>query len=98
MAKARNQQPPRLGDASIQKPDQPTTSLKANRRTLARLNEAAGAADTARGWSWQQLAGGGGILGHKEVPVTHLGRMMLEELQRRSYAQSTVKGYLLRSK
>jgi integrase/recombinase XerD len=40
------------------------------------------------------LAGGGGILGHKEVPVTHLRRMMLEEPQRRNYAQSTVKGYL----
>ena len=33
-------------------------------------------------------------MGHKEVPVTHLRKMMLEELQRRNYAQSTVKGYL----
>ena len=24
-------------------------------------------------------------LGHKEVPVTHLRKMMLEELQRRNY-------------
>ena len=33
-------------------------------------------------------------MGHKEVPVTHLRKMMLEELRRRNYAQSTVKGYL----
>ena len=33
-------------------------------------------------------------MGHKEVPVTRLKTMMLEELQRRNYAQSTVKGYL----
>ena len=33
-------------------------------------------------------------MGHKEVPVTHLRRMMLEELQRRNYAKSTVKAYL----
>src|ERR1039458_285358 len=34
------------------------------------------------------------FVGHKEVPVTQLRRMMLEELQRRNYAQSTVRGYL----
>jgi integrase/recombinase XerD len=33
-------------------------------------------------------------LGHKEVPVTRLRKMMLEELQRRNYAQSTVKAYV----
>jgi len=33
-------------------------------------------------------------VGHKEVPVTQLRQKMLEELQRRNYAQSTVKGYL----
>jgi integrase/recombinase XerD len=33
-------------------------------------------------------------MGHKEVPVTQLRKMMLEELQRRNYSQSTVKGYL----
>ena len=33
-------------------------------------------------------------MGHKEVPVTQLRKKMLEELQRRNYAQSTVKGYL----
>jgi integrase/recombinase XerD len=33
-------------------------------------------------------------MGHKEVPVTQLRKMMLEELQRRNYCQSTVKGYL----
>src|SRR5713226_1919239 len=32
--------------------------------------------------------------GHKEVPVTHLRTMMLEELQRRNYSQTTVKAYL----
>jgi len=34
------------------------------------------------------------FVGHKEVPVTQLRQKMLEELQRRNYAQSTVKGYL----
>jgi integrase/recombinase XerD len=33
-------------------------------------------------------------LGHKEVPVTQLRKMMLEELQRRNYAQSTVEAYI----
>ena len=33
-------------------------------------------------------------MGHKEVPVTQLRTMMLEELQRRNYSQTTVKGYL----
>ena len=33
-------------------------------------------------------------MGHKEVPVTQLRKMMLEELQRRNYSQTTVKGYL----
>jgi len=33
-------------------------------------------------------------MGHKGVPVTQLRTMMLEELQRSNYAQSTVKGYL----
>ena len=33
-------------------------------------------------------------MGHKEVPVTHLRKMMLEELQRRNYAQSTVDTYI----
>ena len=33
-------------------------------------------------------------MGHKEVPVTQLRKMMLEELQRRNYSQSTVYGYL----
>src|ERR1700686_4384592 len=34
-------------------------------------------------------------MGHKEVPVTQLRRMMLEELQRRNYSQTTVRAYLL---
>jgi len=33
-------------------------------------------------------------MGHKEVPVTHLRKMMLDELQRRNYAQSTVDAYI----
>ena len=33
-------------------------------------------------------------MGHKEVPVTHLRKMMLEELQRRNYSQSTVRAYI----
>ena len=36
----------------------------------------------------------GYCLGHKEVPVTHLRKKMLEELQRRNYAQSTVEAYI----
>src|SRR5258706_6231185 len=35
------------------------------------------------------------FVGHKEVPVTHLRKMMLEELQRRNYSQATVRTYLL---
>ena len=35
-------------------------------------------------------------MGHKEVPVTQLRKMLLEELQRRNYCQSTVKDYLKR--
>ena len=33
-------------------------------------------------------------MGHKEVLVTHLRKMMLEELQRRNYADSTIRHYL----
>jgi hypothetical protein len=34
-------------------------------------------------------------LGHKEeFPVTHLRKMMLEELQRRNYAQNTIRHYI----
>jgi hypothetical protein len=34
-------------------------------------------------------------LGHKEaIPVTHLREMMLEELQRRNYAETTTRHYL----
>jgi hypothetical protein len=33
-------------------------------------------------------------VGHKEVPVTHLRKMMPDELQRRNYAQSTVIAYI----
>jgi hypothetical protein len=30
-------------------------------------------------------------VGHKEVPVTQLRKLMLEELQRRNYSQTTVR-------
>jgi site-specific recombinase XerD len=33
-------------------------------------------------------------VGHKEVTVTHLRQMMLDELQRRNYSQSTVRSYI----
>jgi integrase/recombinase XerD len=33
-------------------------------------------------------------VGHKEVPVTHLRQAMLEELQRRNYAKTTVHYYI----
>jgi len=33
-------------------------------------------------------------VGHKEVPVTQLRKLMLEELQRRNYSQTTVNSYL----
>src|ERR1700761_551749 len=34
------------------------------------------------------------VCGSQELPVTQLRKMMLEELQRRNYSQTTVKGYL----
>src|SRR4029453_422549 len=37
---------------------------------------------------------GGWRGGHKEVPVTHLRQAMLEELQRRNYAKTTVHYYI----
>src|SRR5437764_14010849 len=33
-------------------------------------------------------------MGHKEVPVTHLRKVMLEELERRNYTESTTRVYL----
>ena len=33
-------------------------------------------------------------MGHKEVPVTHLRKRILDELQRRNYSQSTIESYL----
>ena len=33
-------------------------------------------------------------MGHKEVCVTHLRKIMLEELQRRNYADETIRHYL----
>jgi integrase/recombinase XerD len=42
----------------------------------------------------QQKPVGGGKLGHKEVLVTRLRKMMLEELQRRNYSQATVTTYV----
>ena len=34
------------------------------------------------------------VLGHKEVAVTRLRKLMLDELQRRNYAQNTVRAYI----
>lgn len=34
------------------------------------------------------------VLGHKEITVTHLRKLMLDELQRRNYAQNTVRAYI----
>jgi hypothetical protein len=34
------------------------------------------------------------VSGHKEKLVTHLRELMLQELQRRNYSQTTVTGYL----
>jgi integrase/recombinase XerD len=33
-------------------------------------------------------------VGHKEVPVTHLRKVMLEELQRRNFSQATIRAYI----
>jgi integrase/recombinase XerD len=33
-------------------------------------------------------------MGHKEVPVTHLRQLMLDELQRRNYSPNTVRSYI----
>ncbi len=59
------------------------------------LNEAARAADATReatgAWllsGWDKFGSQGGI------PVTHLRKMMLEELQRRNYAETTIRSYI----
>src|SRR5258708_5667694 len=59
------------------------------------LNEAARAADATReatgAWllsGWDKFGSQGG------VPVTHLRKMMLEELQRRNYAETTIDCYI----
>jgi hypothetical protein len=65
-----------------------------SRSPLRRLNEAARAADAA---SICRLSGSGNValsLGHKEVPVTQLRTIMLEDLQRRNFSQTAVKTYL----
>jgi hypothetical protein len=59
---------------------------------VARQNEAARAADAA---AWVRSAPVvltiRYIMGHKEVPVTHLRKMMLEEFQRRHYSEGTTR-------
>jgi len=34
------------------------------------------------------------FLGHKEVPVTHLRKLTVEELARRNYTEGTTRAYL----
>jgi integrase/recombinase XerD len=34
------------------------------------------------------------LSGHKEVPVTHLRKITLEELERRNYSETTTRAYL----
>jgi len=33
-------------------------------------------------------------MGHKEVPVTRLRKVMLEELQRRNFSSETIRSYI----
>jgi hypothetical protein len=33
-------------------------------------------------------------VGHKKVPVTHLRKVMLGELQRRNFSQATIRAYI----
>jgi hypothetical protein len=33
-------------------------------------------------------------VGHKEVPVTHLRKVMLEELQQRNFSSETIREYI----
>jgi len=44
-------------------------------------------------WPSSKLSADGGLV-HKKVLVTHLGKMMLEELQRRNYSDGTIRRYL----
>src|ERR1039458_7432443 len=85
---------PRVGDFSLKWMASGFPTDPGVERTQTRLNEAAGAADATRGGMGSGHGWAGVFCGHKEVPVTQLRKKMLEELQRRNYAQSTVKGYL----
>src|ERR1035437_4436261 len=62
---------------------------------LADQDEAAGAAD-ATAWVNRESSGAADIVGviGKEIPVTRLRKMMLEELQRRNYSAITTRNYL----
>src|ERR1035438_4069571 len=71
-----------------------STGSKRDHFLQADLDEAARAADAAREVTEQWLPEAEINLGHKEVPVTHLRKMMLEELQRRNYAQTTIRSYI----
>src|ERR1039457_4119998 len=62
---------------------------------FADQDEAAGAAD-ATAWVNRESSGAADIVGviGKEIPVTRLRKMMLEELQRRNYSAITTRNYL----
>src|ERR1017187_6832153 len=62
---------------------------------IADQDEAAGAAD-ATAWVNRESSGAADIVGviGKEIPVTRLRKMMLEELQRRNYSAITTRNYL----
>jgi hypothetical protein len=59
-------------------------------------------ADENKAAGWRTLTRVGGDLWrdldrvgvHKEVPVTRLRKLMLEELQRRNFSSETIRGYL----